>query len=83
MASQRKSPKNEPPTFPGGPSGNEDYDEGVDCKKSGKMSLDATCAPADIQYPTDTRILNEAREKYYILLLYLFSPADFAQFIAF
>jgi hypothetical protein len=29
----------------------------------GKMLLDATCAPADIQYPTDTRLLNDAREK--------------------
>lgn len=31
--------------------------------KSGKMILDATCTPADIQYPTDTRLLNDAREK--------------------
>jgi len=38
-------------------------DEGTDCEKSGKLILDATCAPADIQYPTDTRLLNEAREK--------------------
>jgi IS5 family transposase len=30
---------------------------------AGKMLLDATCAPADIQYPTDTRLLNDAREK--------------------
>ncbi len=38
-------------------------DEGVNCRKSGKMILDATCTPADIQYPTDTRLLNDAREK--------------------
>ena len=25
--------------------------------------LDATCTPADIKYPTDIEILNEAREK--------------------
>jgi len=25
--------------------------------------LDATCTPADIKYPTDIGILNEAREK--------------------
>lgn len=25
--------------------------------------LDATCAPADIRYPTDLSLLNEAREK--------------------
>lgn len=27
------------------------------------MILDATCAPQDIQYPTDVRLLSEAREK--------------------
>jgi len=29
----------------------------------GKLIVDATCAPADIRYPTDTSLLNEAREK--------------------
>jgi len=29
----------------------------------GKLIADATCAPADIRYPTDTSLLNEAREK--------------------
>lgn len=29
----------------------------------GKLILDATCAPADIRYPTDVSLLNEAREK--------------------
>jgi len=28
----------------------------------GKMVLDATCAPADIRYPSDLSLLNEARE---------------------
>ena len=32
-------------------------------KKHGKLILDATCAPADIRYPTDVSLLNEAREK--------------------
>lgn len=27
------------------------------------MLLDATCAPADVAYPTDLNLLNEAREK--------------------
>ena len=27
------------------------------------MIVDATCAPADIRYPTDVSLLNEAREK--------------------
>ncbi len=30
---------------------------------SGKLIVDATCAPADITYPTDLKLLNEAREK--------------------
>ena len=29
----------------------------------GTLILDATCAPADIQYPTDVRLLREARRK--------------------
>jgi transposase, IS5 family len=39
----------------------------------GQLILDATCAPADICYPTDLSILNEAREKSEIILdaLYL------------
>jgi IS5 family transposase len=55
--------KKDPPSACGGTGGQDDCDEGVDCKKSGKLNLDATCTPADIQYPTDARLLNEAREK--------------------
>ena len=29
----------------------------------GKLIVDATCTPADITYPTDIKLLNEAREK--------------------
>lgn len=29
----------------------------------GKLLVDATCTPADISYPTDVKLLNEAREK--------------------
>jgi hypothetical protein len=29
----------------------------------GKLLVDATCAPADITYPTDLKLLNKAREK--------------------
>lgn len=29
----------------------------------GTLLLDATCAPADISYPTDVNLLNESREK--------------------
>ena len=51
-----------PPSSSGSHDGPEE-DECVNCKKSGKIILDATCTPADIQYPTDARLLNEAREK--------------------
>ena len=32
-------------------------------KNGGKLIVDASCAPADIRYPTDLTLLNEAREK--------------------
>jgi hypothetical protein len=32
-------------------------------KNRGKLILDATCAPADITYPSELKILNAAREK--------------------
>ena len=32
-------------------------------KNQGKLILDATCAPADIKYPNDLGILNQAREQ--------------------
>jgi hypothetical protein len=32
-------------------------------ENKGKLLLDATCTPADIRYPTDLSLLNEAREK--------------------
>jgi hypothetical protein len=32
-------------------------------ENKGKLLLDATCAPADIRYPTDLSLLGEAREK--------------------
>ena len=34
-----------------------------DTPNHGKLIIDATCAPADIRYPTDVSLLNEAREK--------------------
>lgn len=38
--------------------GNDDDD---DSSNSGTLIVDATCAPSDIRYPTDTALLNEAR----------------------
>lgn len=53
---------------PGGTGGNGEA-QGLVKKESkeygnhGKLILDATCAPADIHYPTDLSLLNDAREK--------------------
>jgi IS5 family transposase len=43
------------------PTGNEG-NEAEKGKNVGKLILDATCTPADIHYPTDIWLLNEARE---------------------
>ena len=40
----------------------------------GKLIADASCAPADIRYPTDTSLLNEAREKTDALIDALHAP---------
>ncbi len=37
--------------------------EKAEIENSGKLLVDATCTPADISYPTDISLLNEAREK--------------------
>jgi len=39
-----------------------DDPDGPPAPNSGKLVLDATCAPADIRYPSDLSLLNEARE---------------------
>lgn len=40
----------------------------------GKLILDATCSPADIRYPTDLSLLNEAREKIEHIIDVLYEP---------
>jgi hypothetical protein len=40
----------------------------------GKLIIDATCAPADIRYPTDISLINEAREKSEQIIDILFEP---------
>jgi IS5 family transposase len=40
----------------------------------GTLIVDATCAPADIRYPTDCSLLNEAREKLEDMIDSLFEP---------
>ena len=39
-----------------------DDDDGEPPSNNGKLVLDATCAPADIRYPSDLSLLDEARE---------------------
>ena len=39
------------------------HNDGKPPKNSGKLLLDATCAPADITFPTDLKLLNVARRK--------------------
>ena len=41
----------------------DDDDEDGDPSNKGRLIVDATCAPADIAYPTDISLLNDAREK--------------------
>lgn len=50
---------------PGNACGIDDGEDGADAAhgNEGILILDATCAPADIKFPTDLGLLNEAREK--------------------
>ena len=52
-----------------------DDDQGSsDFDNKGKMLLDATCAPADIAYPTDLNLLNAGREKAEAMIDVLHAP---------
>jgi len=44
-------------------SNKDDDAPGAGTKNKGKLLVDATCAPEDINYPTDLKLLNNAREK--------------------
>jgi len=44
-------------------SSDDDACSDADNTNHGKLIMDATCAPADIRYPTDVSLLNEARDK--------------------
>lgn len=48
--------------------------EGVSTGNRGIMMIDASVAPADIAYPTDLNLLNEAREKLEDILDVLYEP---------
>lgn len=53
--------KQDPPAT-GNDSGDDEPGKEESGKNEGTLLLDATCAPANIQYPTDVGLLNEARE---------------------
>ena len=58
--SENKDDDNAPPTSGGGTSESDTSDVS---DNKGTLILDATCAPANIRYPQDFSLLNEAREK--------------------
>ena len=60
-----KGPDDEKPKPPKGSTGG---------GNQGTLILDATCAPADIRYPTDGSLLNEAREKLEAMIDVLYEP---------
>ena len=43
--------------------GNDDKEKEAAVKNKGRLKIDASVSPQDIRYPTDTSLLNEAREK--------------------
>ncbi len=45
------------------PKKEETHEEDDDPPNGGTLVLDATCCPADIAYPQDVNLLNQAREK--------------------
>jgi len=57
---QDESPRDEPPSNRTEPTPAKTAEP---VTNRGKLLADATCAPADIRFPTDVSLLNEAREK--------------------
>jgi hypothetical protein len=45
------------------PDNDDDDPSGAGTKNKGKLLVDATCAPEDINYPTDLKLVNKAREQ--------------------
>lgn len=51
-------------------------DNNRDDGNSGTMIVDATCAPSQIKYPTDTELLNEARENTEAMIDTMHKPGE-------
>lgn len=65
----------EQPEEPSGPDDDDDTNSNTPSDGNrGKLLIDATCAPADIRYPTDISLVNEAREKSEQIIDTLFEP---------
>jgi hypothetical protein len=52
-------------------------DSKSEVKNRGKLILDASCAPADISYPTDLGLLNQARKHTEIIIDILYNSVNF------
>lgn len=70
-AEQAAGQEGEEVSGPDGDDSDENTSSGGNC---GKLLIDATCAPADIRYPTDISLVNEAREKSEQIIDALFEP---------
>src|SRR5690625_1385446 len=62
------------PTNSSAPTGADSQSNSDRRANKGKLLLDATCTPADIAYPTDLGLLNEAREKLEHIIDVLHAP---------
>ena len=54
----------------------EDHDEPNPPQNRGTLIVDATCAPANIKYPQDTELLNEARENAEAIISEMHDPSE-------
>jgi transposase, IS5 family len=68
----QKRDDDDPPPTGGGDPDQHSTDEVP--QNRGKMLMDATCVPADIRYPTDLGLLNEARQKTEKFIDILYEP---------
>lgn len=60
----------DPPSASGGGSPEKQETQENSQENQGALILDATCAPVNIRYPQDISLLNEAREKLEVLILW-------------
>ena len=63
-----------PPTDENSPQTSSSAEAADHSQNRGQLIVDATCAPADIRYPTDVSLLNEAREQTEELIDELHAP---------